>query len=298
LWEFKLAPKAIRNKMNYLLLLFFPLTHTLTVLSHSCDSLTGIGPTLAAKLHKCGILTVQDLLFHLPYKYQDRTRITPIQDLRPNDWSVIIGRVCKTEIKQGKRLTLNCYVQDKTGIIKLKFFHFNKQQVATLNNSTLIHAFGEVREFNNLIEMIHPEYQLINDESECQVKEALTPIYPSTQGLSQSRFRQLVQQALAQCEQELQELEYLTQQQLAEHRFYPMHQAIQLLHNPPPDTSLHSLEMGEHPALKRLVFDELLAQRLSMQFARHSRHQLSAPAIPLDEIKRRKNGLFMRLAMI
>ena len=115
-----------------------------SVLSNSCDALAGIGPTLAAKLAKCGIHTIHDLLFHLPYRYQDRTRITPIQDLRPNDWAVIAGRVCKTEIRPGKRALLYCYIEDKTGLIRVQFFHFNKNQIKNLNNSNLIYAFGEV----------------------------------------------------------------------------------------------------------------------------------------------------------
>lgn len=252
------------------------------MLSNSCESLSGVGPTLAAKLAKCGILTVQDLLFHLPYRYQDRTRVTPIQDLRSNNWCVISGTVCKTEVKYGKRMMLNCYVEDKTGVLKLRFFHFNKQQVSALNNSVRIHAFGEVREFNGHLEMIHPEYQLLDDESECRVDETLTPIYPLTQGLTQPRLRQLVKIALAGCEQELHQLEWMTDCQLDSNNFPNIGYAILLLHNPPPDTSLITLENGEHPALKRLVFDELLAQRLSMQFARQSRNKLQAPAIPIE----------------
>lgn len=252
------------------------------MLSNSCESLAGVGPTLAAKLAKCGILTVQDLLFHLPYRYQDRTRVTPIQDLRSNNWCVISGTVCKTEVKYGKRMMLNCYVEDKTGVVKLRFFHFNKQQVSALNNSTRIHAFGEVREFNGHLEMIHPEYQLLDDESECRVDETLTPIYPLTQGLTQTRLRQLVKIALAGCEQDLHQLEWMTELQLDSNNFPDIGYAIKLLHNPPPDTSLYTLENGEHPALKRLVFDELLAQRLSMQFARLSRSKLYAPCIPIE----------------
>lgn len=252
------------------------------MLSNSCESLAGVGPTLAAKLAKCGVLTVQDLLFHLPYRYQDRTRVTPIQDLRSNDWCVIAGHVCKTEIKTGKKMMLNCYVEDKTGIVKLRFFHFNKQQINALNNSNMIHVFGEVREFNNNLEMIHPEYQLLDHASECQVDETLTPIYPTTQGLTQTRLRQLVNIALKNCEAELDQLEWMNQKQLQDNNFYNLGDAIKLLHNPPPDTSLHSLEIGEHPALKRLVFDELLAQRLSMQFARQSRSELHSPEIPAE----------------
>lgn len=252
------------------------------MLSNSCESLSGVGPTLAAKLAKCGIVTVQDLLFHLPYRYQDRTRITSIQDLRANDCAVIAGKVCKTEIKYGKRMMLNCYVEDKTGLIKLRFFHFNRQQVNAMNNSACIHAFGEVREFNGRLEMIHPEYQLLEDESEYQVKETLTPIYPVTQGLTQTRLRQLVTMALSRCENDLHQLEWMDEQQLHDFKFPNLGFAIKLLHNPPPDTSLHAMEMGEHPALKRLVFDELLAQRLSMQFARQSRKALMAPAISAE----------------
>ncbi len=271
----------IRNEYKFLLLfLFYQINNT--VLSHSCESLAGVGPTLAAKLAKCAILTVQDLLFHLPYRYQDRTRVTPIQDLRSNNWCVISGTVCKTEVKYGKRMMLNCYVEDKTGIIKLRFFHFNKQQVNALNNSARIHVFGEVREFSGRLEMIHPEYQLLDDESECRVDEHLTPIYPLTQGLTQTRLRQLVKIALASCEHDLHQLEWMTEKQLEFNHFPNIGDAIKFLHNPPPDTSLTALENGENPALKRLVFDELLAQRLSMQFARQSRNKRHSPHIPLE----------------
>ncbi len=252
------------------------------MLSNSCESLPGVGPTLDAKLIKCGIHTVQDLLFHLPYRYQDRTRITAIQDLRAQDWCVIAGTVCKTELKYGKKMMLYCYVEDKTGIIKLRFFHFNKQQIASLNKSSMIYAFGEVREFNNQLEMIHPEYQTVSDTEEFHVSETLTPIYPLTQGLTQTRLRQLVIKALTMCEQELYQLEWMNDEQRQKLGLYHLVDALKLLHNPPPDTSLQTLEQGEHGALKRLVFDELLAQRLSMQFARQSRNQLYAPSLVLN----------------
>ncbi len=250
------------------------------MLIQSCETLTGVGPALAAHLTKCGIHTIQDLLFHLPYRYQDRTRITPIQDLRANDWCVVAGNVCKTEIKYGKRMMLYCYVEDKTGILKLRFFHFNKQQVKLLNESPRIRAFGEVREFANQLEMIHPEYQLVDANAEFVVEETLTPIYPTTQGLSQTRLRLLIKNALATYQEELHRLEWMTDEQLEHHRFQPITTAIEHLHNPPPTISLQALEEGAHPALKRLVFDELLAQRLSMQFARQERATLSAPTLP------------------
>ncbi|MBA2656546.1 MAG: ATP-dependent DNA helicase RecG [Tatlockia sp.] len=251
------------------------------MLHQSCEILNGVGPALAAKLSKCGLHSLAHLLFHLPFRYQDRTRITAICDLRANEWSVIAGRVCKTEIKYGKRMMLYCYVEDKTSIIKLRFFHFNKQQVKALNESKMIRAFGEVKGFSNNLEMIHPEYQLLDSEENCPVDETLTPIYPSTQGLTQSRLRQMVKLALEQCGDTLNELEWMTAESLAKHNFYPLAAALHLLHNPPPDISLTTLEEGSHPALQRLVFDELLGQQLSMQFARKHRSQLAAPTISL-----------------
>jgi ATP-dependent DNA helicase RecG len=250
------------------------------VLTQSCETLTGVGPALASHLVKCGIHTIQDLLFHLPYRYQDRTRVTAICDLRPNDWCVVAGNVCKTEIKYGKRMMLYCYIEDKTGILKLRFFHFNKQQVKALNEYPKIRAFGEVREFANSLEMIHPEYQLLDEGSEFVVDETLTPIYPTTQGLSQTRLRLLIKNALTHYQTELDQLEWMTDTQLEYYQFQPLTTAIGQLHNPPPTISLQALEEGAHPALKRLVFDELLAQRLSMQFARQQRATLSAPVLP------------------
>ncbi|WP_083500948.1 ATP-dependent DNA helicase RecG, partial [Legionella brunensis] len=231
----------------------------------------------------CGIHTVADLLFHLPYRYQDRTRITAICDLRPNDWCVVTGRVCKTEIKYGKRMMLYCYIEDKTGILKLRFFHFNKQQIKGLNESGLIRAFGEVREFSNSLEMIHPEYQLLANEEDCVVDETLTPIYPTTQGLSQTRLRQLVKIALTSSHEHLHNLEWMSPEEIAANHFFSLPAAIELLHNPPPDTSLSTLEEGNHPAMQRLAFDELLAQRLSLQFARQHREMLLAPTLPIEQ---------------
>lgn len=260
------------------MMFLFSIYHT--VLSQSCETLTGVGPSLANYLAKCGIHTIKDLLFHLPFRYQDRTRVTPIRDLRANDWCVIAGTVCKTEIKYGKRMMLYCYVEDKTGLVRLRFFHFNKQQVKALNESGKIRAFGEVKEFANQLEMIHPEYQLLDLNSEFSVEETLTPIYPTTQGLSQTRLRNLIKHALIRYQADLHQLEWMTDRQLQQHYFQPLTTAIEQLHNPPPTISIQALEEGTHPALKRLVFDEILAQRLSMQFARQQRGLLKAPKLP------------------
>lgn len=249
------------------------------MLSHSCETLPGVGPTIGAKLAKCGIRTIQDLLFHLPYRYQDRTRITSIQDLRPNDWCVVTGRVCNVDVKYGKRMMLYCTIEDKTGMLRLRFFHFNKQQIKSLQEHDHIRAFGEVREFANHFEMIHPEYQLLDEASECRVEETLTPIYPTTQGLTQTRLRQLIRHALTHYRSELEHLEWMSEEKRAQYHFQSLSLALEQLHNPSPEISLQSLEEGAHAGLQRLAFDELLAQRLSMQFARQQRATLTAPRI-------------------
>lgn len=249
------------------------------MLSQSCEILKGVNSTLYQKLNKCGIQSIADLLLHLPFRYQDKTRITAIQDLRINDYAVICGRVYKVEIKQSKRPVLCCYVEDHSGLITLRFFHFNKQQIKSLSQSPMIKAFGEVKEFANQLQIIHPEYQLIDHETDCNVEQALTPIYPSTEGLNQARLRRLIQQTLSYCDSLLTQLEWMEPQQLDQFNLPPINEALHCLHNPPPETAIGLLEKGSHPAMKRLIFEELVAHRLSMQFAREKRATLSAPIL-------------------
>lgn len=249
------------------------------MLSQSCETLPYVGPALSKKLAHCGIVTVQDLLFYLPMRYQDRTRITPIQDLRVNDWCVIQGQVRNTEIKTGKRLMLDVYIEDNTGIVKLRFFKFNRQQVTQFNEKPRVRAFGEVREFSQAFEFIHPDYKIIKSEDDLAVEEHLTPIYPSTLGLSQGKLRQLIQFALQEYASLLATLEWMSDEDLQQHGFYSLPTAVTHLHNPPPGSAIQTLEQGAHPGLKRLVFDELLAQRLSMQFAKQQRAQTAAPIL-------------------
>ncbi|MCX7090442.1 MAG: ATP-dependent DNA helicase RecG [Legionellales bacterium] len=252
------------------------------MLTQLCTCLPGVGPTFAKKLAQCGIHTIQDLLFHLPYRYQDRTRITPIRDLRHQDWAVVHGQICKTEIKFARRKILHCFVEDKTGMLRLRFFHFNAQQAQTMQVGMNIRVFGEVRLFDGSYDMIHPEYRLCTEDEPCAMEETLTPIYATTQGLSQNRLRQLVTLALERYHSHLQNLEWMSDAQRYRYQFDAIPTAICDLHHPPPDSPVHLLENGQHPALRRLAFDELVAQRLSMLFAKQQRANLLAPAMPPD----------------
>lgn len=253
------------------------------ILNQQCITLPGVGKVLAEKLSKCGLNTLQDLLFHLPFRYQDKTRITPIEFLRPNEWAVIVGRICKTNVKPGRRASLYLYIEDKTGILTTRFFHFNRNQIKNLSTGRQIKVFGEVREFAGKMQIIHPEYKLLDADEPCLVEETLTPIYPSTQGLSQNRLRQLIKLILDKYQAELSCLEWMNKEALNEHNFEPLANSLINLHNPPPDIVLQDLEEGRHGGLQRLAFEELLAQKISMQFAKQKRCKLRAEKFPPEK---------------
>lgn len=253
-----------------------------TAFMQSCTVLSGVGPNLAQKLAACGIHTIQDLLFHLPHKYQDRTRVTPISDLRHLDWAVVIGRIHKTEIIMGRRRILQCFIEDKTGILRLRFFHFNQFQSKQLQRGMLIQVFGEARLFDNHLDMIHPEYQLLEAELSCPpLEETLTPIYPVTQGLTQQRIRQLISACLSRFQPQLESLEWMTSEQLSRYALSSLTDALRSVHHPTPDT--RCMDTDDHPGLKRLAFEELMAHHISMLLARRQRAALMAPPLSIHQ---------------
>lgn len=228
-------------------------------------ALSGVGAAISEKLSRIGINNVQDLLFHLPMRYEDRTRITPIIDLRPESYATIEGIVQLTEVQFGKRPILSTTLSDGTSKITLKFFNFNVGMKNSLAAGVRVKAFGEVKRGRYMAEIHHPEYQIIRGNEPLVLAETLTPIYSTTEGLKQASLRKLTEQALA----------LLAKVQVAEllpdefnpHK-YSLKQALQLLHRPDPSISPEQLEKGEHPAQKRLIFEELLAHNLAMQQVR------------------------------
>lgn len=256
-----------------------------TPLNQPCSILPGIGKILAEKLNKCGLNTIQDLLFHLPFRYQDKTRVTPISYIVPNEWSVVIGRICKIKLNRNKHTSFDCMIEDKTGVISLRFFHFHKQQMQSFIIGKQVKAFGEVKEFSGHLQIIHPEYQILDENSSFAVEETLTPIYPTTQGLSQTLLRKLIKIILNNYQQEVKNLEWMDEATLNAYNFQPIDIALNNLHNPPPDTILDELESGIHSGLRRLAFDELLAHKISINFAKQKRNSLrAAQLIPNLEI--------------
>ncbi|EGY34758.1 ATP-dependent DNA helicase RecG [Aggregatibacter actinomycetemcomitans serotype e str. SC1083] len=228
-------------------------------------AISGVGAAVAEKLGKLGIFNLQDLLFHLPLRYEDRTRITPIADLQAEHYATIEGIVQSSEVQFGRRPMLMVYLSDGTSKLALRFFNFNAGMKNSLQPGARVKAFGEVRRGRFMAEIHHPEYQIIHDNKPLVLAETLTPIYPATEGLKQTALRKLIAQALLVLDKT--PLAELLPTECNPHPF-DLKSAIQFLHNPPPDVSLSTLEEGKHPAQQRLIFEELLAYNLAMQKVR------------------------------
>jgi ATP-dependent DNA helicase RecG len=224
--------------------------------------LKGVGAALAEKLQKLHIETLQDLIFHLPIRYQDRTKVLPIGQLKFGDEIVVEGKVSSCEVQMGKRRSLICRIRDDSGSLCLRFFHFNASQKKQFESGNAIRCFGEVRRGSTGLEMFHPEYQLVSDDWQAE-NDRLTPIYPLTEGITQNKIRLL-------CEQALEHLspynlqEWLPDQIRQEFQLPALYDAVKYLHQPPTDANIEELKAGSHPAQYRLSFEELLAHQLSL----------------------------------
>ncbi len=255
----------------------------------SVEVLKGVGPSVATKLEKLGIYRIQDLLFHLPLRYEDCTRIVPIGSLRHGQQAVIEGIIDHAEVRYGGKRragmggrSLLCHVSDGTGSVLLRFFYFNASQQASLVNGVRLRCFGEARYSNHRIEMVHPEYRRIFDQQASVVEETLTPVYPKTEGISQSLLRNLIDQVLSRLDENSLS-ENVPSELLERYGFPALHQAVRTLHHPSPDTSLVQLEQCVHPAQQRMIFEELLAHQLSLMRLRQRIQKEEAAPLAVDE---------------
>ncbi len=240
--------------------------------------LKGIGNKTAEKLKRLGIATVQDVLFHLPLRYEDRTRITPIGSLQPFEPAVVEGIVELADIKFGRRRMLLCRISDGTGFITLRFFHFSAVQKEGLARGRRIRCYGEVRNGPQSLEIVHPEYSFVEENETMPVEETLTPIYPATEGVHQLTLRTLTDNALV-LMQEMPLQELLPAALCKRLSFPDLHEAINWIHRPPNDVSISMLMDEKHPAKQRLVFEELLAHQISMKQLRQRARKHHAPVI-------------------
>ena len=240
-------------------------------------ALKGVGPKLADKLKRLGLHSVQDVLFHLPLRYQDRTRLLRIGSLRPGMEAVVEGEIELADVVYRGRRSLICRISDGSGHLHLRFFYFNAIQQQNLTRGRRLRLFGEVRFGPVGLEMIHPEYEFTDGAQAPKAEENLTPVYPVTTGLHQLSLRKLARQAL---EQHLEKIhEWLPPAVLQELQLPTLTVALALVHQPPPHTPLELLAEGKHPAVVRLSFEELLAHHLSLKRLRTRVQGESAPAV-------------------
>jgi ATP-dependent DNA helicase RecG len=243
--------------------------------------LKGVGPRVAARLERLGIRTVQDVLFHLPMRYEDRTRVVPMGALRHGEHVVVQGEVELAEVRFGRRRSLLVRISDGTGVVTLRFFHFNAAQKAGFERGRGIRCYGEARKGAATLEMIHPEYQLLDVDTPIVAEDHLTPVYPATEGVHQLTLRALTEQALrylddghANCL-----IDWLPAELVAEFKMTSLAAALRYVHRPPVNARVESLITGSHPAQQRLAFEELLAHHLSLRRVRLRAQHTAAPVL-------------------
>ena len=232
-----------------------------------------IPPATQSKLTKLGIHTPFDLVLHLPLRYEDETQITRIDDLLPGVSAQVEGEIIHSEVAYRPRRSLICQLQDDSGILFLRFLNFYPSQQKQLAIGKKIRALGEAREGYFGMEMVHPKCHVAGENT--PLKQALTPIYPTTAGLPQPSLRKYILAALNAVE-----LSDTLPADILEKLHLPaFDESVRLLHNPPPQIDEAALLERAHPAWRRIKFDELLAQQLSMRVHYRKRRDRIAPQL-------------------
>ncbi len=250
-------------------------------------ALKGVGAALAGTLAKLGIQSLQDLLFHLPHRYEDRTRVIPMGSLRVGDVGVVEGEVVKADLVMGRRRSLQVTLRDSSGFLVMRFFHFNAAQKNQLTEGARVRCYGEVRPGRAGYEFYHPEYQVNPPAMPAAGEATLTPIYPLTEGIQQPRVRSLCQQALGYLRR-FPIHDWLPEGLLADYQLPDISEAVALVHAPPADAPVHLLMEGRHPAQQRLVMEELLAHQLSLLRVRQQIQARQAlPLLPGGDLSER-----------
>lgn len=237
------------------------------MLSEALTALKGVGPALAKKLEKLGLQRVEDLLFLLPLRYEDRTQLVKIGALVAGTRCLVSGEVLLAETAYRGRRNLLVRISDGSGQLTLRFFHFSRQQQAQFQNGVHVTCFGDVRRGSAGFEMIHPEYRILRGNQDAATNESLTPIYPATEGLQQGRLRSLTDQALRAMHDDP-PAELLPSDVTRKLGMPSLAEAIRYLHRPPPDADIAQMLTGTHPCQQRLAFEELLAHYLSLRSLR------------------------------
>jgi ATP-dependent DNA helicase RecG len=255
------------------------LNHGASAEQRPITAMRGVGSTLAERLQRLGVTQVQDLLFVLPLRYEDRTQVVPIGALTPGTRVAVEGEVQLTEVTFRRRRQLLCRISDGSGFLTLRFFYFSGAQQNALARGTRLRCFGEIRRGPLGLEIVHPEYRRVI-ESASGFEETLTPIYPGTEGVAQGRMRALVNEALREVDRAAVN-DWVPAEVLDPLELPALKDALDYVHNPPREARLVELAAGRHPAQRRLAFEELLAHHLSLKLLKRTAR--TEPASPLED---------------
>ena len=239
----------------------------------------GVGDALAERLQKLGVTQVQDLLFVLPLRYEDRTQVVRICELQPGSRVAVEGEIQLTEVTFRRRRQLLCRISDGSGFLTLRFFYFSGAQQGALTRGAKLRCFGEIRRGPLGLEIVHPEYRRVS-EALSGFEETLTPIYPGTEGVAQGRMRALVNEALRELDRATVR-DWIPPEVLEPLSLPALKDALDYVHNPPREAQLAEMAAGRHPAQRRLAFEELLAHHLSLKLLKQTAR--TDPAWSLDD---------------
>ena len=250
------------------------------------SKLSGVGPKIREKLERLGISNQQQLLFHLPLRYEDRTRITPIGSLQRGARVQIQGEILISGVSYRRRRILTLKVDDGTGILTLRFFHFSAGQQKSLQKGNTIRAYGEARWVMGSVEMVHPEYQIIDERSPAPLDTHLSPVYPTTEGLHQIGIRKILQQVLDRLKKQPLP-ETLPKHWLDKHQFPSVSNSLLTLHGPESEQDVYLIQSTSHPAQTRFIIEELTAHRISLLRRRQSISRQQCPEVkPAPELQK------------
>ncbi|MER0215782.1 MAG: ATP-dependent DNA helicase RecG [Nitrosomonas sp.] len=227
------------------------------------------------KLSRLGIDTELDLILHLPIRYEDETHLFPISDAPPGQTVQVEGVIIHNEVVFRPRRQLVCQVEDSSGVLVMRFLNFYGSQIKTYAVGKRVRLLGEIRSGFFGAEMVHPKCRIVRDGE--SLADTMTPVYPTTAGLTQKILAKLIAQALQNGQRML--TETVPDRIISKYRLADFRESVMCLHNPPPEVSIEALQTRTHPAWRRIKFDELLAQQLSMRLHYRQRRSHSAPAL-------------------
>lgn len=253
--------------------------------------LAGVGQQMAAKLARLNVYTLQDVLFHLPSRYEDKTSVSKIGELSPGQATVIIGEIELAQVVFGRRRSLLVRVSDGTGSLTIRLFYFNRAQERSFNRGLWVRCFGEPRRGAKGLEMIHPQYRIFEQQPSGGFDKTLTPVYPTTEGVSQLLWRKITDQVLEKilpAVTELLDARCLPAELKESLQAASLQQALLQLHRPAAGVDLEVMHGASSAAHRRLIFEELLAHHFSLRKSKAARAGERALALQRNHNRERE----------